>query len=325
MDVMFLPEYGRLYEKIDGGTCETFTFSCDAGTVRHLFLKRPVPWLVGGRQYYDIRTPYGYGGPLVMQGDDIDALSAAYNKAFAEYCRDNGVVSAFIRFHLFDNADLRAHYDGETVYMQDNVVCDLLPPLTEQWMRFDHKVRKNVNKAERAGLTVRIDETGEYLDDFLHVYYDTMERNHAGEYYYFDRGYFERICETLPGRFRYFHVVEEGEIVSTELCLCSETYVYSFLGGTLEAHYANRPNDLLKYAIMRWGKETGRTKFILGGGYHRDDGIYHYKKAFAPYPEGNVPFYAGKTIYNDTIYRALVERASKRKPLDEGYFPLYRG
>lgn len=325
MDVMFLPEYGRLYEALDGGTCETFAFSCAAGAVTHMFIKRPVPWTVGGKQYYDVRTPYGYGGPLCGETDDIEALSAAYNKAFADYCRDNDIVSAFIRFHLYDNADMRARYGGETVLMQENVVCDLLPPLETQWMRFDHKVRKNVNKSERAGLTVQIDETGEYLDDFLRIYYETMDRNHAGDYYYFDRAYFEAIRDTLPGRFCFFHVREAGEIVSTELCLCSQTYIYSFLGGTLEAHYANRPNDLLKYSIIRWGRETGREKFILGGGYHKGDGIYRYKKAFAPYPEGDVPFYAGRTVYDEPVYRALSARAAQEKALDEGYFPLYRG
>ena len=324
-DVFFQSEYGGLYETIDGGACETFDFSCPAGRVRHMFIKRPVPWRIDGRQYYDIRTPYGYGGPLASDVSDIGALAEAYNRAFAVYCRDGGIVSAFIRFHLFDNNDMRDRYDGETAIMQDNVVCDLTPPLDEQWMRFDHKVRKNVQKAQRAGLTVCVDETGEYLDDFLGVYYDTMDRNHAGDYYYFDRGYFEGIREALPGRFCYFHVLEAGRIVSTELCLCSERYVYSFLGGTLADAYGNRPNDLLKYEIIRWGRETGRERFILGGGYHRDDGIYRYKKAFAPYPEGSVPFYAGRTVYDRAAYDRLVARAAEEKTLDEGYFPLYRG
>lgn len=324
-DVFFATEYGKLYEPIDGGACETFEFSCDSGRVRHMFIKRPVPWLVDGRQYYDIRTPYGYGGPVAEDASDVAALAGAYNAAFAEYCHDNGIVSAFVRYHLFDNADMRLRCDGETVMMQNNVVCDLRPPLDEQWMRFDHKVRKNVNRAGRAGLTVRVDETGEYLDDFLRIYYETMDRNHAGAYYYFDRAFFTAIRDTLPGRFCYFHALEAGEIVSTELCLCSERYVYSFLGGTLEAAYANRPNDLLKYEIIRWGRETGRERFILGGGYRRDDGIYRYKKAFAPYEEGDVPFYTGRTIYDRETYGRLVALASSDRTPDAGYFPLYRG
>ncbi len=324
-DVFFQTEYGKLYESIDGGVCETFDFSCAYGSVRHMFIKRPVPWLVDGRQYYDIRTPYGYGGPVASDVTDIDALAEAYNAAFAEYAADSGIVSAFIRFHLYDNVDLRVRYGPETVYMQDNIVCDLTPPLPEQWMRFDHKVRKNVNRAVRAGLSVLVDAAGERLDDFLRVYYDTMERNHAGTYYYFDRTYFTAIRDTLPGRYCYFHVLEDDAIVATELCLCSDKYVYSFLGGTLAEHYANRPNDLLKHEIIRWGKETGREKFILGGGYHKGDGIYSYKKAFAPYPEGEVPFYAGKTVYNPEVYGKLAARAAEGKSLDEGYFPLYRG
>lgn len=323
LDIYFQPEYGKLYEQIEGGVCEAFEYKYDAGTIRNMYIKRPVPWLIDGIQYYDVITPYGYGGPVIIDGNASSGLLAGYYAAWSAYCHENGIVAEFIRFHLFDNTDLRNTFPGEIVHISDNVVRRLDDTMDVMWMEFEHKVRKNVKKAQSNGLTVTIDGTGTELSEFLNIYYSTMERNNAKDYYYFNRAYFQSIINTLPGRFMFFHVWKDDTIVSTELVLCSDKYVYSFLGGTMDEYYSMRPNDLLKYEIIKWGKETRHIAFILGGGYGGNDGIYRYKKAFAP--GDDVPFYIGRLIHNKYIYDALVEKRKLDGPINEGFFPQYRG
>jgi len=322
-DTFFQPEYGKLYEKLEGGICETFEYKCGTGVVHNMYIKRPVPWLVHGEQYYDVLTPYGYGGPVVVEGIASQELLFGYYAAWSAYCHKNGIAAEFIRFHLFDNTDLRDAFPGEIVHISDNVVRRLDDTMDVMWMEFEHKVRKNVKKAQSNGLTVTADVTGTELDAFLNIYYSTMERNNAKDCYYFDRAYFQSIIDTLPGRFMFFHVWHKDTIVSTELVLCSGRYVYSFLGGTLDEYYPMRPNDLLKYEIIKWSRETGHEAFILGGGYCGNDGIYRYKKAFAP--GADVPFYIGRIIHNQYIYDALVEKRRLDGPMNEGFFPQYRG
>lgn len=78
-----------------------------------MFIMRPVPWLIHGVQYYDIVTPYGYGGPMILETNNGEKLKKEYSEAFGKYCSDHKIVSEFIRFHpIFQNyLDVDDSYD----------------------------------------------------------------------------------------------------------------------------------------------------------------------------------------------------------------------
>lgn len=193
------------------------------------------------------------------------------------------------------------------------------------WSSFKAKVRKNVNKANKSNLNVIIDEQGKFLDEFLEIYYSTMDRRDAGSGYYFSREYFQNIINKLSGNYVFIHILKENKIISTELVLVSNDNMYSFLGGTLEEYFEYRPNDLLKFEIIKWGKQRGIKYFILGGGYIPHDGIYSYKLAFAP--SGEYPFYVGKQIFIENIYQQLVQDRIAEDinfDVESKFFPLYR-
>jgi lipid II:glycine glycyltransferase (peptidoglycan interpeptide bridge formation enzyme) len=114
-------------------------------------------------------------------------------------------------------------------------------------------------------------------------------------------------------------------VVSTELVLISAENVYSFLGGTDSAHFEMRPNDLLKFEIMRWAKTAGKKNFVLGGGYTPNDGVFRYKQAFAP--QGVVPFYVGQRILDPQSFERLVAERRRTAPYageSMDFFPAYR-
>ena len=325
-DLYFNPNYAKVYAEIDGKS-DTFVFECPYGKVTNTFILREVKWKLEGETYYDIVTPYGYGGPLAENVTDIEMLMTEYKKAFEQYCREKHIICEFIRFHLFDNVDVREHYYGETSHLLDNVVVDTTGDFEEHiWKRYEHKVRKNVKKALNSGLEIVIENNLDHLIGFLDIYNSTMDRNNADSYYYFGANYFEDIAHLLPDNYMYFHVFKEGKIASTELVLCSEDYAYSFLGGTFTEYYEFRPNDFLKNEIIKWCNRTGRKKFILGGGYHKDDGIYRYKRSFTPDPD--VPYYVGRYVFDQEKYGKMVELRKNEDAdfnPDTGYFPKYRG
>lgn len=325
-DLYFNPAYAKVYEEIDGQS-DTFEFECPFGKIINTFILRKVPWLIDGETYYDIVTPYGYGGPLAMNITDMTKLMGAYKEAFSEYCKEHHIICEFIRFHLFDNVDVRENYYGQTIHLLDNVVVDTTGDFEQKiWMGYEHKVRKNVKKALNNGLKIVVEGNTDHLDGFLRIYNETMDRNKAEDYYYFKRSYFEEIERLLPENFQYFHVFKSGVMISTELILCSEKYAYSFLGGTDTNYYEFRPNDFLKNEIVKWCNARGIERFILGGGYHKDDGIYKYKRGFTKDPD--VPFYCGKYIFNQELYdRAVALRIESDSTFNQytSYFPKYRG
>jgi len=176
-------------------------------------------------------------------------------------------------------------------------------------------VRKNVKKARASGVRIEFDEDGTRLDDFLRLYAHTLDRRDAADRYRFQRDFFERLPE--GGRV-YVHALLDGEVVSSELVLLSERNAYSFLGGTDSASFAARPNDLLKWELILRLKEQGKRRFVLGGGYTAGDGIFRYKRSFAPH--GLVPFSVGRRVFQQQLYDELTARAAG----GGDFFPAYR-
>ena len=264
-------------------------------------------------QYYDLITPYGYGG-FWGNVSDWDKL----NQAYTAYCMDNHYVCEFVRFELF--TDYYKHYDGNIETRTHNVVRSLEMPLDEMWMDFKQKVRKNVKKANTYNLEILIENTDRHLEDFLRIYYGTMDRADAKGEYYFSKRFYEDINQ-MTDNMMYFHVVYKGKIVSTELVIYGAENVYSYLGGTDREFFDVRPNDFLKYEIIKWAKEKGLKNFVLGGGYGADDGIFQYKLCLAP--QGLYDFYIGRKIFDRDKYNRLVDIRTGEN-LNEHYFPLYR-
>lgn len=98
-------------------------------------------------QYFDLITPYGYGG-FWGSISNWDKLNQTYNT----YCKKNHYICEFVRFELF--TDYYKYYDGEVETRTHNVVRSLDMPFEEMWMDFKQKVRKNVKKRTLLILTL---------------------------------------------------------------------------------------------------------------------------------------------------------------------------
>lgn len=264
-------------------------------------------------RYYDLVTPYGYGG-FWGNVSDWEKLNSCY----AQYCTENHYVCEFVRFELF--RDYYIHYNGKVETRTHNVVRDLEMPIDEIWMDFKSKVRKNVKRANSYNLEIMVENTDAHMKDFLRIYYSTMDRSDAESEYYFSKKFYEDL-NTMKDNVMYFYSVYEEKIISAELVIYGSEICYSYLGGTDSEYFETRPNDFLKFEIIKWAKEKGLKKFVLGGGYGADDGIFQYKQYLAPH--GIVEYYIGQKIFNKDSYNQLVKFRDRDK-LNENYFPLYR-
>jgi hypothetical protein len=278
--------------------------------------------------FYDIISPYGYGGRFIVHCSNKELLFELFEFNFNNWVKKNNIISEVVKFHLFTDEILP--YSGNEEIPFRNIVVDLTQSKDEVWSNFDHKVRKNVNKAKRNNLIVISDNTGKHIDDFIKIYHETMDRRSASENYYFNEFFFRQIISKMQGNFIFFYVMQDNNIISTELCLLSSQYIYSFLGGTTSKYFDLRPNDFLKYEIILWGIENNKSAFVLGGGYSGEDGIFKYKNSFAP--QGIVDFKIGTKIFNKDIYNLIVESKIKyyksKLNIDwtpkESFVPSYR-
>ena len=322
-DVFYLSDYLDAFQAIGAGEPLLVIYSNGTDYAVNAIFKRDISvdkhfnGKIENNKYFDIITPYGYGWFIGVVTDKTKLMQEWQN-----FCRDNGFISEFVRFNLF--TDYKDYYPGTVETNTHNVVRTLQEPLESIWTDFKPKVRKNVKRANANGLQIVLDNEGSRLDDFLRIYYGTMERTKANNEFFFPKSFFETLMH-MKDNVMFFHVMYEEKVISTELVIYGAENCYSYLGGTDSEYFELRPNDFLKYEIIKWAKEKGLQNFVLGGGYGTDDGIFQYKASFAPH--GIKEYYIGKSIFNENSYLKLCD-IRKIEYCDDvlttGYFPRYR-
>ncbi|WP_351189623.1 GNAT family N-acetyltransferase [Shewanella sp. TB4-MNA-CIBAN-0142] len=326
-EVFAHPEYGNLFCE-EHSTFMAIYLMTPSGGILFPMIKRPIDseeWSRSPEPVYDVISPYGYGGPFIW-GDGAEYADIFW-KLYESWCKENSIITTFARLSLFSYQIATPAYGVSSPY--SNIVRSLTEPESEILSDYKHAVRKSIKKAIRSNLQIIIDDKGNFLDDFMRIYYLTMNRVAANNGYFFSESFFKTIINKLNGSFVFLHVLSDDEVISSELVLVSDDNIYSFLGGTNPDFNHMSPNNFLKHEIVKWGQSHGKSNFVLGGGYTKDDGIFKYKQAMAP--NGELSFKTFKSIHCKDQYEQLIlDRRNWEVDnniqwvADNSFFPCYR-
>ena len=325
LDIYYLPEYGKLCETMEEGKCELFEYESDNGRMINMFIKRPVPWLINGEQFYDIVTPYGYGGPIIIESNNRENLKHEYSEAFCSYCKENRIVCEFIRFHpIFKNyQDVDDAYEVD--YSRHTVGTNLIDFDDPVQKEFAKSIRRDNRKAVEKGVSVSLHPTPTDLSIFRKLYEETMDRNNADEMYYFSDDYYDILEKELSPFILEAQLHYEGEIIASELYFIAGDILNAHLLGSNEKMLELAAGGLLEAKAAQWGKEHGYRYIHHGGGRSSDpeDSLYKYKKKFGK--NTDFDFYVGRKVWNQDVYDVLVGKRMEQGAIeDEGFFPKYR-
>lgn len=321
-DIYFEIPYAKLYTKIEGGEPLKFEFENSLGKVSNLVLKRPIPG-ERGEGWFDLISPYGYGGPIIEYISDEklkNELVLAFAESFKQFCHDNKIVSEFVRFHpiVSNGPDFASVYKSE--YMRKTLGTNLAAyddPFTAE---FSKSCRKTVRQALNKGVTYRVTQSPSNIDSFKSVYYATMDRNEAPEYYYFGDDYFNSVLMDFKEQVLLVEALYEEKVIAAGLYFLSNGTIHVHLSGTDTEYLHLSPAYVLKYATVCWGKENGYNLIHYGGGRSNspEDPLYLFKRKFAV--NTDFDFYIGRKIWNEEKYEELTVDADKTS----SFFPLYR-
>lgn len=270
---------------------------------------------IPGGEYFDVATPYGYGGWLI-EGEYSEGLF----KAYKEWCLKNRIISEFVRFHPMVKNHIACNTFYKVIQLGEVVHMDLSSP-TLIWENIISKNRNVIRKAVKNDVKIYNGRFPEIYEIFRNIYNITMDKNHAEKYYYFGKEFYQSVLEDLPNNAQVFFAVKDGKVIAASIILMANGRMNYHLSGSLREYSSLAPMNLLLYRVVLWGYENGFKTLYLGGGVGSgEDGLFKFKKAF--YKRSLNRFYIGEKIFDEEKYKKIL---SLRDDIGESsYFPKYR-
>ena len=266
-------------------------------------------------QFFDFATPYGYGG-WIIEGDKTEDLFESYK----EWTKSNSIISEFVRFHPMLHNQSRVKDFYEVIQLGEVVHMELSSP-ENIWNNISSKNRNVIRKAIKNDVKVYNGRLPELFDKFRNIYNETMDKDGADRYYYFEKQFYDSILYDLPYNSQIFWAEKEEKVIAASIMLMANGRMNYHLSGSVREYSSFAPTNLLLLEAALWGCANGYKTLYLGGGVGSgEDSLFKFKRAF--YKGELNSFYIGKRVYDIDKYEELV---TYREKIDNtSFFPLYR-
>jgi len=273
---------------------------------------------------YDSVTPYGYGGVL-FEGDTSEENRKAFWEAYVARMKEVGIVDNFVRYHPVLANAVPMKQISSVIDLGKTIAFDLASSEVI-WENIISKNRNMIRKAEKNGIVIEHGKGMDLFDKFIEIYNATMDKDHAEEYYYFKRPFYESIHNDLHDNYELFYAKLGDRIIAISIMIFANGRLNYHLSGS-DIEYRNlAPSNLLLYKTALWGCEHGFKTFHLGGGVGSgEDNLYKFKAAFNK--NSDYQFSIGKEIFDQKKYDELVALRANQDPdfnPESKFFPLYR-
>jgi len=146
------------------------------------------------------------------------------------------------------------------------------------WDSYRGDVRRAVRKAQKNGVSVKGTGTLQEAKAFYRLYHSSMERKGAPAKY--PPPWFSAIYEVLirQGRADILFALKEGEPIAGVVLVRSSTSYHYLHNGSEEAHFEDRPNDLIVDHIIREGVREGKEVLDFMGSDPADLSLIRFKE-----------------------------------------------
>lgn len=328
-DVYYLSDYVKAFELHGDGTAQLFYYKNDDIQAINVSMKRDIAndrkleQLIPQNEYFDLATPYGYGG-FIIEGEITEQSLQQLENQYLRMCEKEKVVSEFVRFHPVLNNKILLSNFYEISELGKSVTLDLTNK-DVIWSNFKGYNKNRIRKAKKSGVKIYWGRDPKLYQTFKEIYNQTMDRDQARNYYYFKDDFYESLVEDLKYNAMMFYAVYEEKIIAMSIILLCNKQLHYHFSGSLKEFQILAPTNLLLYEAACWGAEYGYKTLHLGSGLGgKEDSLYKFKSVFNV--NSNTVFTIGKKIYNPLQYEKLVTIRKKHSALnvDSGFFPLYR-
>lgn len=328
-DVYYLSNYLKAFKVHGDGEPILFYYEDENIRAINAVMKRDVAddkrfhEKISPNTFYDLSTPYGYGGFLI-EGNSTKGSMKALNEEYIALCKKEGIISEIVRFHPI----LKNSKDVSRMYEIDNLgktITLSLSSLDEIWDNFNTNKKRWIKKAKKSGVEIYWGRSPELLSDFRRMYNRTMEKNNAKNYYFFNEEFYKSVLNDLPYNSLIFYALFENRIIGMVLITFANGQIHHHLSASDLDFLHLGPTNILMYEIACWGNENGFKTFHLGGGVgSKEDSLYKFKQGFNK--NSDCIFSIGKKIFDLEKYNKLMKIRKKADYFieTEVFFPSYR-
>ncbi|UII79917.1 GNAT family N-acetyltransferase [Flagellimonas sp. CMM7] len=309
-------EYHKVFLK-DGEEPWLIKYANGNSLIAVPFIKRSI----NGTDFYDLTSVHGYLGPVSSIGDDsFDLID--FKTKLEELLMNQKVVSVFSKLNPYidHQEDVLANM-GSIEQVGELLYIDLKTDAVLQRQKYRKSVKNDINKLRRS-FTVKVAENKEEIDEFINIYYETMERVSAHERFIFGQEYFNMLINSENFDVKVLLVVsnETGDIAAGSLSLITNGIVQGELMGTKNEFLRMSPAKILYDEIRLIGNELNQNHLNYGGGAGgREGSVYMMKSGFT---KEHIPLKVWKYVSDPTMYKKLTSQMNEKRESD--FFPLYR-
>lgn len=320
LDSYYSYEYGALFSKQEKGILLAAYYENISTRIFYPFIKREVPY--GENKLYDIVTPYGYGGPILL-GEKMNI--GEFYKHFNDYCHNNHIITETVRFHPLYRNHKYCKQVMDVQYIRQTTSVNLSLPLDTIRGNYTSMNKRNINKASKKGLSCYVaDKSQENIEVFVEMYKETMDRNKASDYYYFNKSFFmEQLKNNDLSQSFILFTKYENEVIAGTIVLIGQDFAHYHFGASRTSYLDLKPNNILFDFMIEFCHSLGLKTLHLGGGYSENDGLFKFKSSFTN--NHNHPYFIGKKVHSPDEYEKLSNEIMGFNEVSQTYFPVYRG
>ncbi|GIO07336.1 hypothetical protein J31TS6_33640 [Brevibacillus reuszeri] len=306
------PSYLLIDAKREPGLEPTFFLYEEEGHIYyHAFHMAKVP----NTPFFDIQSPYGYGGPLSSTSDDC-FLIRAWNE-YRSWCNSKKVIAEFIRFHpILNNFK---NYKGEVINERETVWINL--QTEDLFSQYQTRARRKIRKAEGNGLRIEWCSFEEFYSWFPNLYVELMNKLNAEPFYYFPKKYYEEWKEFENV---HFALCKRGaEVLAAAIFYRTDHMMEYHLSASNQKGKELCATSLLLHEAAKLGKQLGCKQLHLGGGTDStfDNPLFFFKSGFS---KERGLYRIGKYIHAPETYKQLKQQWEKNNITESRRILFYR-
>lgn len=306
LDINFTSEYLNLHSLNKSTFVIYFLFQEHDTFYLEIFYKNKIN-IKSYTEYYDIETPYGYGGPFTNSNDEFFIKRA--QKKLEDWCKSQNILCKLTRFNPFLPSLKKIISLNQNVYRIKKLGIFKINTKNIKIENYDQKTRNMIRKNLKNGTEFMIVNNNTYnfkqLRVFTENYISSMKNKKVDKFYYFNDDYYNKLEHIIKAN--------KGFLINaykSNVCVGGAIFLYNNSNSYYHLSYQKNVPGIMNSIIFvatKYLYKLNKKLLLLGGGNlnSEDDNLLKFKLKMS---NSYDYFYLETKIFNSKVYSEILEK-----------------